>query len=146
MINYSLVLRGNPSDQDADKKAYAAAQYSSIMNLNQFSRHISSHGCVYSRADIQAILTLAVDCIREQLLLGQRIQLGELGTFYVSLKSRGETDKADFTTANIKAVNVSFSPGTNFVDLIKDAEFNYVLTREEQAKVLAESKKMPQNP
>ena len=68
MINYSTCMRGNPTDKDAAKKAYANAQYSQVMTLDKFCYHIASHGCVYSRADIQAILILAVDCLREQLL------------------------------------------------------------------------------
>lgn len=74
MINYSTCMRGNPTDKDAAKKAYANAQYSQVMTLDKFCYHIASHGCVYSRADIQAILILAVDCLREQLLNGQQIQ------------------------------------------------------------------------
>ena len=31
MINYSISLRANPSDQDAPKKAYANAQYSDCL-------------------------------------------------------------------------------------------------------------------
>ena len=72
MINYSTCMRGNPTDKDAAKKAYANAQYSQVMTLDKFCYHIASHGCVYSRADIQAILILAVDCLREQLLNGSR--------------------------------------------------------------------------
>lgn len=37
MINYSISLRANPSDQDAPKKAYANAQYSEIMTLDKFA-------------------------------------------------------------------------------------------------------------
>ena len=51
------------------------------MDINRFAEHIASHGCVYKRADIVAILTMAVDCMREQLLGGQKIQLGDLGGF-----------------------------------------------------------------
>ena len=39
MINYSISLRANPSDQDAPKKAYANAQYSEIMTLDKFAEH-----------------------------------------------------------------------------------------------------------
>ena len=63
------------------KKAYASAQYAEVMDINRFAEHIASHGCVYKRADIVAILTMAVDCMREQLLAGQKIQLGDLGGF-----------------------------------------------------------------
>lgn len=87
MINYSTCMRGNPTDKDAAKKAYANAQYSQVMTLDKFCYHIASHGCVYSRADIQAILILAVDCLREQLLNGQQIQMGDLGVFSNSIRS-----------------------------------------------------------
>ena len=63
MVNYSIVMRSNPMDADAAKKAYASAQYSEVMDINRFAEHIASHGCVYKRADIVAILTMAVDCI-----------------------------------------------------------------------------------
>lgn len=86
MINYSTCMRGNPTDKDAAKKAYANAQYSQVMTLDKFCYHIASHGCVYSRADIQAILILAVDCLREQLLNGQQIQMGDLGVFSNSIR------------------------------------------------------------
>ena len=65
MINYSISLRANPSDQDAPKKAYANAQYSEIMTLDKFAEHISTHGSKYNRADIQAVLIQAVDCMKD---------------------------------------------------------------------------------
>lgn len=141
MINFSVSLRKNPNNQDAAMKAYASAQYTTVMDLPAFAKHISTHGCVYSRADVQAILTLAVDCIREQLLLGQRIQLGELGTFFIGLKSKPADTIADFTAQNIKAVSIKYAPGENFEDMLKDAEFNQVITRKSQKAALAEAKK-----
>ncbi len=51
MINYSTCMRGNPTDKDAAKKAYANAQYSQVMTLDKFCYHIASHGCVYSMAE-----------------------------------------------------------------------------------------------
>lgn len=72
MINYSIVMRGNPTDKTVAKKAYASAQYSEVMDINRFAEHIASHGCVYKRSDIVAILTMSVDCMREQLLAGQK--------------------------------------------------------------------------
>ena len=48
MVNYSIVMRSNPMDADAAKKAYASAQYSEVMDINRFAEHIASHGCVYT--------------------------------------------------------------------------------------------------
>lgn len=136
MINYSIAMRGNPTDKGAPKKAYSNAQYSQVMTLEQFTTHIASHGCVYSRADIQAVIILAVDCMREQLLAGQRIQLGNLGVFANSLRSSGAETAAKFTAENITEVNVLWRPGARFLNLREDAEFNLVPTRKAAAMVV----------
>ena len=116
MINYSTCMRGNPTDKDAAKKAYANAQY--------------------SRADIQAILILAVDCLREQLLNGQQIQMGDLGVFSNSIRSLGAHSMAEFTVENITEVNVLWAPGVRFNNLRQDAEFQLVPTRKAAAEVV----------
>ena len=165
MINYSIVMRSvnanlfeinqaksrikaaqaagqTPEQADLDlvaterQNAYAIAQYADVMTIEKFAKHISTHGCVYSRADISAILYMAVDCMREQLLEGKKIRLGDLGDFSVSLQSKGaETAKA-FTAQNITGVNVVWDCGQEFKNLLADAEFNLVASRSAQAAVL----------
>ena len=118
------------------QKTFAVAQYSEVMTIEKFAKHISSHGCVYSRADISAILYMAVDCMREQLLEGKKIRLGDLGDFAVSLSSKGAADASTFTAQNITDVKGFWEPGAQFKNLITDAEFNLVASRAAQAKVL----------
>ena len=118
------------------QKTFAVAQYSEVMTIEKFAKHISSHGCVYSRADISAILYMALDCMREQLLEGKKIRLGDLGDFAVSLSSKGAADASTFTAQNITDVKVFWEPGAQFKNLITDAEFNLVASRAAQAKVL----------
>lgn len=137
MINYSLALRGNPQNPDAEKKYYATAQVTDVYDLNQFSEHIANHGCVYSRADIQAILTMAVDCIYELILKGYKVTLGDLGSFWVNLKSDGTAVAADFIASNnIKKAAVKYIRGKKFDSLLKDAEWNQVPSRTIQAATL----------
>ena len=130
MVNYSIVMRSNPMDVDAAKKAYASAQYAEVMDINRFAEHIASHGCVYKRADIVAILTMAVDCMSEQLLGGQKIQLGDLGDFSISINSIGAESSAAYNPAiHARKLNVNWSAGTRFRNLLEDAVFNLVATR-----------------
>lgn len=165
MINYSIVMRSvnanlfeinqaksrinaavkagetpDPADEalvaTERQNAYAIAQYADVMTIEKFAKHIATHGCVYSRADISAILYMAVDCMCEQLLEGKKIRLGDLGDFSVSLQSKGaETAKA-FTAQNITGVNVVWDCGQEFKNLLADAEFNLVASRSAQAVVL----------
>lgn len=118
------------------RKAFAVAQYAELMPIEKFAKHISTHGCVYSRADISAILYLAVDCMRELLLEGKKIRMGDLGDFSVSLSSRGAADAQSFSAQNITDLKVIWEPGVAFKSLLPDAEFNLVASRAAQAKVI----------
>ena len=166
MINYSIVMRSvnanlfeinqaksrikaaekageTPAQADIDlvktekQNAYAVAQYSDVMTIEKFARHIATHGCVYSRADISAILYLAVDCMREQLLEGKKIRLGDLGDFSVSLTSKGAETADKFSAQNITDVKVLWEAGAEFKTLLADAEFNLVASRKAQQAVIA---------
>ena len=165
MLNYSIVMRSinsnllninqakkrineakaagqAPAQEDLDlvatekKRAYAVAQYTEVMSIERFARHIASHGCVYSRADISAILYMAVDCMRELLLEGKKIRLGDLGDFYVTISSKGADSAEKFTSQLITAVNVVWDGGPQFKNMLPDAEFNLVPSRTAQAAIL----------
>ena len=115
---------------------FATAQYTEVMTIEKFARHIADHGTTYSRADIMAILYMGVDCMREQLLEGKKIRLGELGDFSLSLSSKGAETAEKFSSQNIQRVTVCWEPGSEFRNLLADAEFNLVATRSAQAAVL----------
>ena len=76
----------------------------------------------------------------EQLLNGNKIQLGELGTFGISISSVGADSIEKFTAKNIKAVNILFAPGVDFENLLGRAEFNLVASRSAQAATLKAEK------
>ena len=141
-INEAKAKGETPKQADLDlvasevQKAFAVAQYSEVMNIEKFAKHISTHGCVYSRADISAILYMAVDCMREQLLEGKKIRLGDLGDFSVMISSTGAESADKFTAQNITGVTVVWDPGKEFKTLTNDAEFNLVASRSVQAAVL----------
>ena len=136
MINYSVAPRVNPQDPEADPVFKAVAQVDRNLDINEFARHIASHGCVYSRADIAAVLTLAVDCVREQLLAGNKVTLGDLGSFYVTLSGDGSKTREDYTPSKIKRVNVKWRTGQAFLGLINEAQFQKVSTRIAQTSIL----------
>lgn len=142
MINYSIVTRySKVGDKESKKMTYPTAQVTEVTDLNQFAKHISTHGSAYKRADIIAVITLAVGCLRELLLAGQKIKLGDLGNFYVSLQSKGAESAEKFNADNdITAVNVKWEPGSNFTNLLREAEFKCVATRAAQSATLRAQK------
>lgn len=136
MINYSIAIMGTkPGTKKAqitETKAYGVAQVKNRLSLDDFAKHIHDHGCVYSKGDIVSILTTAVSCLRELLLEGKRVKLGDLGDFQPRLKTEGAVTTCEFTSRNIKAVNVSWKPGKDFQDLRSEATFQLVPTRAAQ--------------
>ena len=118
------------------QNAFAISQYTDVMTIEKFAKHITSHGSVYSRADISAILYMAVDCMREMLLEGKKIRLGDLGDFSLLLASKGAETPDKFTAQNITNVKVRWEPGQQFKNLLEDAEFNLVASRSAQAAVI----------
>ena len=79
---------------------------------------------------------MAVDCMREMLLEGKKIRLGDLGDFSLLLGSKGAESADKFTAQNINQVKVQWEPGKEFKNLLDDAEFNLVASRSAQAAVL----------
>ena len=79
---------------------------------------------------------MTVDCMREQLLEGKKIRLGDLGDFSILLSSKGAEDADKFTAQNITDVKVLWEPGAEFKNLLADAEFNLVASRSAQAAVI----------
>ena len=141
-INYSVKSQsaqpGMCEEDIVERRVYGQFQSKETVSLNEFAKHMASHGSVYKRSDILAVLVQSVDCLRELLLDGKMVQFGELGTFGISLKCRGaaelpgaklengDPDPGAWTQNNITAVNVTFNPGSEFEDLKKDASFNLV--------------------
>ena len=138
MINYSLSPRySTPGDTTSDVKYYANVQYTSKMTFDEFCQHIADHGSVYHRSDVASVLTQMVDCLRELLLEGYRIKMGDLGTYGVTLSSVGTEDGDDFTSSNITYVRVSWRRSDYFDNMLDDATFQLVSTRTASAAILA---------
>lgn len=133
-------MLGNPIKKDEPEKAYAKNQVTEIWSLDKFSKHISDHNGVYSRGTVKGVISDMCECLVEQLLNGNKVQLGELGTFGISISSDGAESIEKFTAKNIKAVNILFAPGDDFVNLIDRADFNLVASRVAQAATLKAEK------
>ena len=148
-IKYSIVQRTvNLAEQALAKqngtedsfvpqvKFYGAAQQTDCLTLDQFAKHISAHHSKYGKGDIYCVLVEMVSCMREQLLLGNKISLGDMGSFYITLSSKGAEFYDEFSAQNITHVNVRWEQGQDFKDLLTDANFELVETRKAAAATL----------
>ena len=130
MIRYSIaIMSSKPGTKKAEikeTKAYGVSQVNKKLSLDEFAEHMANHNSPFSAGAIAGILKDAVSCLREILLEGNKVSLGDLGDFHCELSTTGAVTTDDFSTANIKAVNVCWSPGKRFKNLRQDATFKLV--------------------
>ena len=133
MINYNIMIMGTKpgtkKENITETKAYGTAQVHEVLSFDAFCKHIADHNSPFSKGTIRGVITDMIHCLREQLLAGNSVSLGDLGKFHVELNCEPAVTTEDFTSANIKAVNVCWSPGEDFKDMKKDAEFQLVPSR-----------------
>ena len=135
MIKYQLKknsIKGSP----AYGKYYAYPVIEETIDLEGLSRHMESHNTGFGRGMTLGILTTMVSCIKEQLLAGNKVKLGELGDFSIGLCSHGTKTREEFVPSKIHKVNVNWTPGSLFKGLIDEAQFHKVSTRLAQQAIL----------
>ena len=135
-IQYSVAMMANPTKPEEAKKAYANLQLTGVVNINELAEHITEHNSVFSKGTVVGVLTELSVCMRELILQGYKVQLGDIGTFAPGISSEGAETKSDFTAQNIKEMDVNYHPGKAFDNLRRDAEFEKTTTRKAQAAAL----------
>lgn len=123
MLEYRLVERGNPADQEAPKKLYARPVKNGTKTINSLSTDIADISSL-SRGDINNVIINLVERIPKELLEGRSVSLGELGTLRISFSSEGVASENDFHTSKIKGLKVIFTPGKLIKEELKKAKFN----------------------
>ena len=130
----------NQMKKEEAPKAYAKAQVKEVMTFRKFVEHIADHGG-HKRGQVKGVLSDMCACLVEQLLEGKKILLDDLGNFWISLNSEGAENCEMFTAKNITGVNIIFTPGEDFANLLGRAEFNPVASRiVQKASYMAEKK------
>ena len=136
-IQYSTALMANPMKPEEAKKAYANLQLTGVVDINELAEHITEHNSVFSKGTIVGILTELSVCMRELILQGYKVDLGDIGTFAPGISSEGAESLEKFSSTNIKEMSINFNPGKAFENLRRDAEFEKTATRKAQAATLA---------
>ena len=128
MIHYSVYTQSNPLNRDEKAKTYAKSQIIRRCSLDEFALIVSRHGG-FSKGLVKGVLSDVSTCLAALLLEGAKVDLGELGSFYVSLSCEGAASPAAFTPKHIKAVKAQFIPGEDLNNLTKRAEFKLAINR-----------------
>lgn len=105
------VYQDNRRNSNHQGEWYARAQAFGTTDLDGLAEHIAQHGSTFTKADIAGVLYTLQDCIMELLLSGQKVRFGDLGTFYLTIKTKPAATRTDFNVAdNIEGVRLRFLP------------------------------------
>lgn len=121
-VKYNVMPRKNPQDQAAPPKFYPVVKSSgrtTQRGLAQKGAQIST----LSAADLAAAMETLLALIPQELMAGNIVDLGDFGSFRLSIKSEGADNKEDVTSRNIKSAHVRFTPGKEFKDAMKTVQF-----------------------
>ena len=106
-IKYRKVKRTPQTGENAGKELwYATVVTDREMNFEEFVDHISSHNSPYSRSTVHGVMMDMLDCLKELILDGKSVRLGDLGLFSIGMSSRGEVSRDKVTSASVEGIHL----------------------------------------
>ncbi|MDH8700778.1 putative histone-like DNA-binding protein [Dysgonomonadaceae bacterium PH5-43] len=118
-MKYNVIGRANPLDRQAEKKFYAVSKSLGNVNLNEICNDISISSSL-TRGDVTNTIMSFIDSIPKYLKMGYSVSLGELGTFRLSIQSKGEDSPTDVNAGCIKKIRPVFTQSARFRKEISD--------------------------
>lgn len=124
-ISFKAVSRVNPSDQNAAPMYYAVAKRKEVKDLKELAELMSDGGTI-RKSDIYAVLISLVSVVTREIKNGNQVNLGELGSFYVSLNSEGVASAAELSANAIKRANLRYRPTAEIKDVLSTLKYQKI--------------------
>ena len=121
-LKYTVVTRKNPLEPNADPKFYAVAKSNMKVSVKDICARISERSS-YSKGELEGSINeflLEAEHVLEE---GNIAQLGDLGNFRLSMRTKGANTAERFTRANIIDSKVIFWPGSSLRKLCKSMDY-----------------------
>ena len=130
-VSYIVVPRKNPMHKEEEPKFYMKAHATEYIGVTEISKRIEKE-CTVTRADVMAVLTALEDVIADAISQGQVVRLGELGSFKLSISSKGVEDEKNVNGSLVTRERILFRPGSVILKALKSLSFSkYTLPKEE---------------
>ena len=111
------VTQNKIKDSKSYGKWYGRVATTKTMTYQELCKHMSEHNSVYGEDVCLGVANKLQNCMLEQLLEGKKVQFGELGVFYLSVKSTGTDEEKDFNLGiNINGLFLCFQPSRTDVN------------------------------
>lgn len=119
------VKRHNPQDMDAPMKWYPVQNSTGQVDETRVAELIADETTLNPAEALMAIRQLRK--VTQRLLLdGHSVQLGNWGSFSVTLHTHGAETRETLTARNVDSVNIDFQAGTDLKTAMQKAEFVWI--------------------
>ena len=119
---YNKTQRTNPSQPAAPKKWYLIVKSIGRMTEKQVAKEISDETTLNPKEAEMAIYQFQ-KVLTKALLDGKTVQLGELGSFQITVKSKGVDNESEVTASLVERVNLRFTPSKELKSNLSKAQF-----------------------
>jgi predicted histone-like DNA-binding protein len=126
MINLKAIPKRNPQVPEEVPKLYASAIHESKIELDGLAIAVAQR-CSLRRADVHGVLVALMDLIPDELLQGNIISLGELGSFYATISSEGVDTEEELSVSMVKGSKIQYRPTKVLRNKLKMLDFKFVV-------------------
>lgn len=123
VFSFTSVLRKNMLDKEKPDMYYALAKSSGEIDIDEMAERIQRSSTV-NWADVVCVLRALQTEMIESFKKAEIVRLGDLGSFYVTLRSSGTLIPKDVKEALIKGARVRFRPGKEIKNALKTLSYS----------------------
>lgn len=121
-MKFKIIERKMPGNPTAPTKFYASIVRPPKVTIKTLAHRISEVSPV-NELDTELSLKALVEILPEFLMQGATVELGDLGSLFVNLKSDGSVSENDFDKNLIKGNKIIFRPAINMRKQMKQVEY-----------------------
>ena len=134
-VVYGLKLIKNP--KTGKKNVSAGVVEHGAMTLDGIAAELAK-STTLTATDIAAVIEGLIEFTMNHVASGWRVRLGNLGTFYPTLRNKPSAIFKDWTPTRIAGLQGRFTPSLEFTQLLAEATFVKGLNRKNQRKTMAD--------
>lgn len=127
-LNYYMIQRKNPLDQEAPKKWYPQVEMKGRLDFEGLTKRVATASTA-SEADCSLVLKAMVKQIALALNDGMSVVLEDIGTFSMGIRSLGTEEPEEWNVGMIKSKRVTFRACVPLMREAKQIAMTRVLPR-----------------
>ena len=119
MLKFQVIKRNDPRDLNAQPKFHAAIKRNQNVGLDHMVDELKKISPI-NKGDAVSVLVNVIDLIPKELVKGNTVTLGSLGTFWLSVSSQGFDNAQDISPEAINKVKLHFKASNQLKQLMSN--------------------------